>query len=79
MCPPHWWGLLHSWFQVDSLTSDFHTYGMVWGPEGLYTYLDKPEDRVLVVNFTEMCARHPPTSPEHHSQQLSSVVQRPVA
>merc|ERR1719271_229815 len=32
-------------------SEDFHVFGLDWTPEGLYTYLDSPENRVLKVDF----------------------------
>lgn len=36
-----------------SLGDDFHTYGLYWDANGLYTYLDDPNNKVLSVDFTE--------------------------
>eukprot|EP00931_Biecheleriopsis_adriatica_P023890 TRINITY_DN14998_c0_g1_i1.p1 TRINITY_DN14998_c0_g1~~TRINITY_DN14998_c0_g1_i1.p1 ORF type:complete len:461 (+),score=59.41 TRINITY_DN14998_c0_g1_i1:66-1448(+) len=33
------------------LSDGFHTYGLEWGPEGLWTYLDTPNHTVLAVPF----------------------------
>eukprot|EP00931_Biecheleriopsis_adriatica_P023891 TRINITY_DN14998_c0_g2_i1.p1 TRINITY_DN14998_c0_g2~~TRINITY_DN14998_c0_g2_i1.p1 ORF type:complete len:445 (+),score=46.37 TRINITY_DN14998_c0_g2_i1:49-1383(+) len=33
------------------LSDDFHTYGLEWGPEGLWTYLDTPNHTVLAMPF----------------------------
>lgn len=30
-----------------SLGDDFHTYGLYWDENGLYTYLDDPSNKVL--------------------------------
>lgn len=35
------------------LTEDFHTYGLVWQADGLYTYIDNDANRTLEVNFTQ--------------------------
>lgn len=35
----------------EDLSEDFHTYGLQWGPEGLWTYLDNPNHTVLSVPF----------------------------
>ena len=32
---------------------DFHVFGLVWGEEGLYTYVNDEENRVLEVDFRE--------------------------
>ncbi|CDW75132.1 beta--glucan-binding [Stylonychia lemnae] len=34
-----------------TLTSDFHTYGLYWDENGLYTYFDDPSHKVLEVDF----------------------------
>ncbi len=34
------------------LDDEFHTYGLYWDEERLYTYLDDPSNRVLDVDFT---------------------------
>ena len=36
-----------------SLGSDFHTYGLYWDSNGLYTYIDTPDKKVLQVDFTK--------------------------
>jgi len=33
--------------------TEFHVYGLEWGPEGLYTYLDDQTNKVLSMPFTE--------------------------
>lgn len=35
------------------LSDAFHVYGLEWGPEGLYTYIDDRSNIVLAVNFTK--------------------------
>eukprot|EP01062_Namystynia_karyoxenos_P000649 TRINITY_DN10241_c0_g2_i1.p1 TRINITY_DN10241_c0_g2~~TRINITY_DN10241_c0_g2_i1.p1 ORF type:complete len:488 (+),score=117.68 TRINITY_DN10241_c0_g2_i1:75-1466(+) len=35
----------------EDLAADFHTYGLRWNEQGLYTYMDDDENRVLEVNF----------------------------
>lgn len=37
----------------ESLANDFHIYGLYWNEDGLYTYIDKPENKVLEVDFKE--------------------------
>lgn len=36
-----------------TLHDDFHTYGMVWNSEELYTYIDEDSNRVLSVNMSD--------------------------
>lgn len=36
----------------ESLADSFHVYGLEWGPEGLYTYVDDPENLVLAVEYS---------------------------
>eukprot|EP00939_MAST-03C_sp_MAST-3C-sp1_P004279 g4279.t1 len=33
------------------LSDDFHVYGMEWNRDGLFTYVDKPEHKILVLDF----------------------------
>jgi len=35
------------------LDQDFHTYGLYWDENRLYTYLDTPDNKVLDVDFTD--------------------------
>lgn len=35
-----------------TLTTDFHTYGLYWDENGLYTYFDDPSKKILSVDFT---------------------------
>lgn len=37
----------------ESLGNSFHTYGLFWDENGLYTYLDSPDNKVLQVDFTK--------------------------
>ena len=51
-------GFLHTHTEKSSvagedLSDSFHTYGLVWGPDGLYTYLDNRSNTVLAVNFSK--------------------------
>jgi len=34
------------------LDEEFHTYGLFWNEDGLYTYLDNPSNKVLEVDFS---------------------------
>ena len=34
------------------LSKEFHTYGLEWGPDGLYTYIDNRSATVLAINIT---------------------------
>jgi hypothetical protein len=51
-------GFLHTHTEKSSvagedLSESFHTYGLEWGEEGLYTYLDNISNTVLAVNFSK--------------------------
>ena len=35
------------------LSDDFHTYGLYWSEDRLYTYIDDPDNVVLDVDFTD--------------------------
>ena len=37
----------------ESLGDDFHTYGLYWTKDRLYTYIDSPKNIVLDVDFTK--------------------------
>lgn len=36
-----------------SLGDDFHTYGLYWSKDRLYTYIDSPNNIVLDIDFTK--------------------------
>lgn len=36
-----------------SLGDDFHTYGLYWSADRLYTYIDSPNNIVLDVDFSK--------------------------
>lgn len=36
-----------------TLNDDFHTYGLVWSEDGIYTYIDDDSKRVLEVDFDQ--------------------------
>jgi hypothetical protein len=36
-----------------SLNDDFHTYGLFWSADRLYTYFDDPENIVLDIDLTK--------------------------
>ena len=38
---------------MESLHNDFHIYGLFWDEDGIYTYLDSQENKVLEVDFTK--------------------------
>jgi beta-glucanase (GH16 family) len=38
---------------TESLTTDFHTYGLYWDENQLYTYFDNDANKVLQVDFTK--------------------------
>ena len=55
---PDWstnqWPKTHQTYTYSqSLASDFHIYGLYWDQNGLYTYFDTPDNKVLNLDFTQ--------------------------
>jgi beta-glucanase (GH16 family) len=47
-------GLTHAVYKhPESLSEDFHIYGLVWTAERLYTYINDPENIVYEIDLTE--------------------------
>lgn len=45
------WQQTHAEYSGDDLSNNFHIYGMKWNSDGIYTYLDDENNRVLDVKF----------------------------
>jgi len=46
--------LTHAVYQSkQALSDDFHTYGLLWTPQGLLTYIDQPNNTVLFLPFNQ--------------------------
>jgi hypothetical protein len=41
-----------SYTHTSDLSDDFHIYGLMWTDDGLYTYIDTPDNKVLNLDFT---------------------------
>ena len=53
---PDWsenrWHMTHgSYTHFEDLSDEFHTYGLMWTDDRLYTYIDNPSNIVMDVNF----------------------------
>jgi hypothetical protein len=35
-----------------SFSDEFHTFGILWTEDGLYTYIDSDENKIMTLNFT---------------------------